>query len=49
VRSGKTATNKNAAVFVASGDDRRKQEALESGAGLFLFKPFSPSDLAKIF
>ncbi|NET74316.1 MAG: response regulator [Sphaerospermopsis sp. SIO1G2] len=48
IRSGETATNTNAAVILASGDDRRKQEALESGADRFLSKPFLPSDLAKL-
>lgn len=49
VRSGSTATNEHVVIILASGDDRRKQEALDSGADQFLLKPFSPTELANTF
>ena len=49
IREGKTAADPQTVVVLASGDDRKKEEAERYGANLFLLKPFSPTDLANQF
>jgi DNA-binding response OmpR family regulator len=46
IRAGQTKAKPNLVAIVASGDDRREEEALEAGANKFMLKPFSPSDLS---
>lgn len=47
IRAGQTKAKPNLVAIVASGDDRREEEALEAGANKFMLKPFSPSDLSE--
>ena len=45
IRSGDTAAPKETPVIVTSGDERRREAALEAGANTFLLKPYGPSVL----
>ncbi|MBK8433126.1 MAG: response regulator transcription factor [Chloroflexi bacterium] len=47
IRQGQTAAAPDSFVIVTSGDDRREEEALASGANMFLLKPFSPLKLSE--
>jgi two-component system chemotaxis response regulator CheY len=46
VRAGETEADRETAVIVTSGDYRRKEEAIEAGANLFLLKPYPPNILS---
>ena len=46
IRAGETAVSANSVVIMASGDHRLEVESLESGADLFLLKPYSPTELS---
>ena len=47
IRSGETEANKETAVIVTSGDYRQEEESLESGANLFMLKPYPPDTLSQ--
>lgn len=47
IREGQTAVAPDIPVIMTSGDDRRSQEAVASGATMFMLKPYSPSKLSQ--
>lgn len=47
IRAGKTNALTQTAVIVTSGDYRLEEESLDSGADLFLLKPYPPNILSK--
>lgn len=47
IRNGETKAPQNSPIIMTSGDDRRSREAEESGATIFLLKPYSPSKLSE--
>ncbi|GJM42602.1 MAG: response regulator [Ardenticatenaceae bacterium] len=48
VRAGETKAKLETAVIITSGDYRREEEAMESGANLFLLKPYPPNALSEV-
>ncbi len=48
IRAGETNANKGTAVIITSGDYRQEEESLESGANLFLLKPYPPNTLSEV-
>jgi two-component system response regulator CpxR len=48
VRSGETKAKKDTAVIITSGDYRQEEESLESGANLFMLKPYPPNSLSEM-
>lgn len=47
IREGGTAVPIDTPVIMTSGDDRRSAEAEDSGATIFMLKPYSPSKLSE--
>ena len=47
VRAGETNAKKETAVIITSGDYRQEKESLESGANLFMLKPYPPNSLSE--
>jgi DNA-binding response OmpR family regulator len=47
IRNGATEVPIDTPVIMTSGDDRRWREAEESGASIFMLKPYSPSKLSE--
>lgn len=47
IRQGETAVPADCIVIITSGDYRRRTEAKEAGANLFLQKPYPPGSLSK--
>lgn len=48
IRAGETKAKKETAVIVTSGDYRQEEESKESGADLFLLKPYPPNTLSEV-
>lgn len=48
IRAGETKADSETAVIVTSGDYRQEEEAVESGANLFLLKPYPPNTLSEV-
>ena len=48
IRAGETKANRETAVIVTSGDYRQEEESLQSGANLFLLKPYPPNTLSEV-
>ncbi len=48
VRAGETKAKKETAVIITSGDYRQEKESMESGANLFLLKPYPPNHLSQV-
>lgn len=46
IRQGETPIDPDVPVIMASGDQRLAEEVSDSGADLFLLKPYSPNDLS---
>jgi len=47
IRSGETKANEETAVIITSGDYRQEEESMESGANLFMLKPYPPNSLSE--
>lgn len=47
VRAGETKAKKDTAVIITSGDYRQEDESIESGANLFMLKPYPPNTLSE--
>ncbi len=45
IRAGSTAASPNCVGIIASGDDRKRLEAMQAGADIFLCKPFTVDTL----
>ncbi|MCA9944803.1 MAG: response regulator [Anaerolineales bacterium] len=48
IRAGQTNAKRETAVIITSGDYRQENESLESGANLFLLKPYPPNALSEV-
>jgi two-component system chemotaxis response regulator CheY len=48
IRTGETNADGKTAVIITSGDYRREEEAIKSGANLFLLKPYPPNTLSEV-
>jgi CheY-like chemotaxis protein len=48
IRAGKTRAPDNTVVIMTSGDARRVDDCLQSGANDFLLKPYSPNILSQL-
>jgi DNA-binding NtrC family response regulator len=48
IRAGETNANRGTAVIITSGDYRLEEEAVKSGANLFLLKPYPPNTLSEV-
>ena len=48
IRAGETNSRKETAVIITSGDYRLEEEAMKSGANLFLLKPYPPNTLSEV-
>lgn len=48
IRAGKTNAHSDTAVIITSGDYRREEESMTSGANLFLLKPYPPNALSEV-
>ena len=46
IRSDQTNARLDTPIIVTSGDERRREVALEAGANIFLLKPYGPSVLS---
>lgn len=47
IRAGETNAKMETAVIITSGDYRQEKESLESGANLFMLKPYPPNSLSE--
>ncbi len=47
IRAGETNAKKETAVIITSGDYRQEKESQESGANLFMLKPYPPNSLSE--
>jgi CheY-like chemotaxis protein len=47
IRAGETKAKKETAVIITSGDYRQEEESIESGANLFMLKPYPPNTLSE--
>lgn len=48
IRAGETKAKIETAVIITSGDYRREEESMKSGANLFLLKPYPPNALSEV-
>lgn len=48
IRAGETKAEPKTAVIITSGDYRREEESMASGANLFLLKPYPPNTLSEV-
>jgi DNA-binding NtrC family response regulator len=48
IRAGETKANRETAVIISSGDYRREEESMKSGANLFLLKPYPLDALTEV-
>jgi len=48
IRAGETRAKKETAVVITSGDYRQEEESMQSGANLFMLKPYPPNSLSEV-